>query len=359
MYSLNECPWLRRLSDEVWDWLEHMQIPGRPGWIRLCRSGALIEPGRRSGLGFSCLALKTCVMLGLVQRVPAPDLTAWISHIQRFQRRWGPLRGRFEDRSILDAVPARQATAEGRAATLRAETRQACATLLTAGARPFRRVSTGIPRTEDQVRAYIAALDWTQPWAAGSHAGHLLFFYGLHARYFNERHADRLLVRTVFQELDRLQDPVTGSWFSKRPSDAQVVNGAMKILTGYAFLKRPFLLSERLIDTCLAIPNAEHGCNNADVIYVLRECTRQTDYRCTEIQAWCRERVEVIRRFRQHDGGFSYAENTAQTNYYGAPVSRGLCESDVHGTALFAWSLVMIGDIMGWNGELGWTTPVT
>ena len=78
---LIDSPWLSNVSNSVWQWLTRMRVPERPGWVRFSQDGALLEPGARSGLGISCLALKTCAMLGLTSRLSQGELEGWIAHI--------------------------------------------------------------------------------------------------------------------------------------------------------------------------------------------------------------------------------------------------------------------------------------
>jgi hypothetical protein len=313
--------WLPGVTDAVWQWLMSLRVPGRPGWIRVSRRGGCLEPGERAGLGISCLALKTCWMLGLTPRLPLHELRGWIAHIQSFQRSRGRFAGFFEDRPVLRVADRNLGWFRRNVAVRRAETRQACATLLSVGGAPCYPVSR-LPRTPDEVREYLAALDWSRPWEAGSHAGHLLFFYGLNAGLFPQASPDPSLLETGFGELDRLQDPETGSWHRHRPSAEQIINGAMKVLTGYAYLGEPFRYAERLIDTCLAAANDGHGCNHADAVYVLHRCAQATDYRRGDIEGFFADRLGMVLRFRREDGAFSFFPDGAQTTYYGVPISR-------------------------------------
>ena len=348
-----EAPWLSTLSEQVWTWFSPLRIREQPGWVRFCHKGALLKPGPRAGLGISCLSLRLCAILGLLPRIPGDEFAQWIQYIQSFQQREGRFVGFFEDRSIfgiadrfLPNIPVR-----------RAESRQAYATLLSVGASPLQPV-TQLPATPEEVRQYIHELDWTQPWGAGSHTGHLLFFYEMNGRVFGQTEAAERFIPLVLAELDRLQDPETGSWYTRRPAPHQMVNGAMKVLTGYASISKQCHYPERLIDTCLAVANEEDGCNNADIIYVLYQCSRYTNYRQEEILEYCASRVKKIERFRRHDGAFSFFENHSQTSYYGKRVSRGYCESDIHGTTMFALTLAMLGDLLGYNETLGWQVPL-
>ncbi|MGQ9574278.1 MAG: hypothetical protein ACUVUC_03095 [Thermoguttaceae bacterium] len=353
----HEHRWLAGLADSIWEWLARVRTAGRPGWVRFCPSGACLAPGPKAGLGASCLALKTCAMLGLTPRLPDGELHQWIAHIQGFQTPRGRFAGYFEDPSILRIADRQAGWFRRNVPIRRAETRQACAALLSVHSGPVYPI-TRLPSTPSQVRRYLRQLDWTRPWGAGSHAGHLLFFYGLGGASGAGGH-DPELVEAACSELDRLQDPATGSWHRGQPPIRQIINGAMKVLTGYAFLNRPFRLAERLIDTCLASPSGHDGCDQADAVYVLHQCAGVTNYRRAEIEGSLVGRLRAIRRLQRADGAFSFFPDRAQTHYYGVAVSRGLPESDVHGTTLLVWTLVMIGDLLGFRAQYGWRLPVT
>lgn len=50
----------------------------------------------------------------------------------------------------------------------------------------------------------------------------------------------------------------------------------------------------------------------------------------------------MVWKHHNPDGGFSYSVGKSQTNYYGVPISHGCAVSDIHGTCLLTWALVMI-----------------
>lgn len=350
--------WLANLNESVWGWLSALRVSGHPGWVRHCKEGALFEPGIRRGLGTSCLALKIIHMLGLYDRLEVGELADWTQHIQSFQRGWGFTAGFFEDPLTIDPADRGKPLFQYDFVVRRAETRQACATLMMIDSAP-RYPVTKIPRTPKQVREFVRELDWTTPWHAGSHVGHLLFFFNMNNKKF-DRHGDAdKLIPIVMEELEKLHNPETGGWYSQSPSMEQIVNGAMKVLTGYAALGVPFPNPEKLIDTCLTAANDMDGCHNADIVLVLEHCCRITRHRRAEVEDFLLKRLENIRRFYRADGGFSYWVNKAQTNYYTAEISRGLPESDVHGTILFVWGIVMAGEVLGYNQQHGWRLPVT
>jgi len=347
--------WLENLADEIWEWFLTVRVLGQPGWVRFCREGALFEPGDRAGLGMSCLALKTLYMLNLLDRLSPGELEDWIAYIHSFQTVSGRSAGYFEDQALLRVVD-RWWRRDW--ATRRAETRQACAALLSVDARPKAPIRS-IPRSPRDVRQFIRQLPWETPWVAGSHASHLMFFLHVNATVFGENSTEKILLPVILEKLEALQDPETGSWFTGNPSPEQMINGAMKVITGYSFLSLPFRHADRLIDFALTLANDYDACHHTDLIYVLHQCSRLSGHRLSEVHQVAEQRLADIIRFRRRDGAFSFRPEGSGLVYYGVPMSRGLPVSDIHGTTLFVWALVMIADILGWRAELGWRLPVT
>ena len=99
--SAGQPPWVRTLSDDVWQWFQAVHDKNHPGRVRWCLEGDLFMPGARAGLGASCLALKTLTMLGLLDRLEPGVLAAWVDHIKAFQTAEGEFRGYFEDPALL------------------------------------------------------------------------------------------------------------------------------------------------------------------------------------------------------------------------------------------------------------------
>jgi hypothetical protein len=115
---------------------------------------------------------------------------------------------------------------------------------------------------------------------------------------------------------------------------------------------------EGLIDLCLSVVNGGHACNHFNVICVLHRCHQLTKYMRREIHAYCLDRLQ---RYREHywpwQGGFSFYHTAANDVYYGARVSTGMAEPDVHGTLLILWGIVLIADILGWKDDYGLKRP--
>lgn len=334
--------------------MQSVQVPDRPGWVRYCREGSLFDPGPTEGLGPTCLALKTLHMLGLLDRLDREERDAWTGRVQSFQTRSGDARGHFEDEAVLDSV---DGLFRRDWETRRAETRQACATLMTVRSHPLLPLDF-VPEDPSQTRARVREMDWETPWHAGSQTAHLMAFHRVNARYFGRADADEH-VAAILDELEQRQDPDTGVWFTGDPSTQQKVNGAMKVIAGYELAGEAFPHPDRVIDFVLSATNDRDACHHADFVYALHKCARHTDHRRGEIEQSVEDRIPDMVAFRKPDGGFSFDREASGQNYYGHPTSTGEPVSDVHGTCLFTWGLVMAADLLGYRDKLGWKLPVT
>ena len=331
--------------------------------FRFCKTGATFQPSSKRGLGTSCLALKVCYQINRLPEVKDSDLHQWTRYIQSFQREPENKSGTFfEDKRLL-----RIADWQARLfrmvwkdlATRRAETRQACAALLSAGATPKFPV-LGIPTSRSEVDKYFSSLPWwNNPWGAASHVSHLVFFLKLNADCFGHQDAYEELLPFIFEKLDSLHDPETGSWFTGNPPEPQMINSAMKTLLAYDLIGKPPEYAERLIDLCLGATTGDDACHSVDILYVLYYCSKWTPYRIDDIKAFAEKNLELIKRHRKSDGAFSFYPDRAGGYYYVARMSRENPESDIHGTHLLVWALTMIGELLGFNKELGWKLPIT
>jgi hypothetical protein len=192
------------------------------------------------------------------------------------------------------------------------------------------------------------------PWAAGAHVSSLLFFGALSLK-------DRPKELERFREealaaLDEVYDSETGSWHRDDPSPEHLINGAMKVLTGLAWLDAPIPKPERLVDYCLKHPPKEHGCSMTDRIYVLQRCRAVTNHREEEVRQDAEEFIRAARPFYHEGGGFRYSPDRSQTHYYGARITEGRRTPDIHGTCLFVWGLSLAADILGIRENLNWRT---
>ena len=65
------------------------------------------------------------------------------------------------------------------------------------------------------------------------------------------------------------------------------------------------------------------------------------------------ERLAIYKRhYHQQIGGFSFHPNQASRIYYGALLSKGKYEPDIHGTHLFLWGISLIAQTLKINNNL-------
>jgi hypothetical protein len=358
--------WCFTLHEDVFAWLMQLRDSTHPGRFTFCYAGNLFFPSEKAGLDASALALKICYMIDALDRISSDDLARWTEFIRSFQKQKESIKflglkklsGFFIDPVFVQQADKRQERFKRDIKTRRAVTRQACAALMCAGYGP-RYPVLSIPSSVNQVQRYLASLDWKRdPWGAGSHTSHLIFLLKMNKDLFGMHEPYTELVPVVFEWLDQIRNPDNGSWYIENSSSEQKVNSAMKVLTAYAVLNRQIEQPEPLIDFCLGSASAKDGCHNADILFVLHYCHQYTDYRRRDIEKFCWKRLEIIEQFRKPDGGFSFYRDRSQTAIYGVPISKGLPESDIHGTTLFLWSLKMIANILGYAGEVPWNMPV-
>jgi len=352
--------WLLDMRDGIWEWMVSLRDPEYPGRFQWCKAGSVIRPSHETGLGTSALALKVGYQINRLADVDTEKLGQWADYICSFQKK-PPHRhaGFFEDRLLLRIADRNAGWFKKDIMMRRAETRQACAALLGAGTKP-RFPVLQVPGSPEAIGRYLNSLPWEKnPWSAGSHAGHLMFFVKMNADVFGICDGYERLAPVILGQLDNLQDETTGSWFVDDPPIPQKVNAAMKILLIYDLIAMRFRWPERLIDLCLAAANENDACHAVDIIYVLHQCSRWTSHRRGDIRAFAERKLDFIRNHVKSDGAFSFFPDRTGTDYYGLRVARGLPESDIHGTHLLVWLTTLIADLLGFRKELGWNLPVT
>ena len=342
--------WLESLGEKVPAYLDRLNAGRPPGHYGPCERGATAI-GREIALGYSCFALKVQYMLGRWPALAGERRNAHVEVIQRFQV-GGERQGAFVDLPQIEYLErgtwrdsVKKLFGRGRPkdfshSIILAETKQAIATLAEAGVEP-RVPFRNFPLTPESVRAFLTGKDWSRPWGAGGQSAGLVVFLRTQAPALLARCDAEELLDVCRSFFDSLADPESGAYFrGRRPAHGELVNGAMKVLMALEWLDVPPHYPERLIQTCLASPPSPDGCHLVDAIYLLHQCLQGGAP--AKVRAYCTHLIELIRRHAHDDGGFSFYVGKAQNNYYGVPISRGLDESDIHGTCLLVWALAMI-----------------
>lgn len=368
-----EHAWALSLNDSVYRYIESLRVEGGIGRYLPAAQG-LTEAGRTIALGFSCFALKTYFMLGIWDELPAEQRAAWIAYLQDFQVQGNPEhlwvgRGAFLDPFLVTYIKGQVRSRERlldrllrpkRMTQLQrmisSETKQAIATLAQVGA-TARFPYHGFPTSLSAVHRYLEGFNWAQPWEAGAHLATLAVFLRTEAPRFLQDASVHSLLEACRRFTDALADPQTGGYFRHQlPDHSELINGAMKVLTALEWLETPIHYPEKLIDTCLSrLPQAE-GCHLVDTVYVLHRCAQQTDHRRAAVQDTCRTLLGMIREhYNPEDGGFSYYIGRAQSHYQKVRITNFTAVSDLHGTVLLTWAVVMILDLLD-QLPTGWQT---
>ena len=190
-----------------------------------------------------------------------------------------------------------------------------------------------------QIITYLDSLDWRFPWSAGAQFSSICTYSNIFELKFED---------TLISYSDKLLNAETGSYhYSAVTETRQVINGAMKIITGLDWINAEIHEPKKLIDYCLNNQPYLEGCDIVDFVYVLYKCSNQDNYRRVEVSNLLKDLLNEIKELHYPEqGGFSYYKNKSQTHYYGLKISKGMNTPDLHGTLLCQWAINMILDVL-------------
>ena len=356
--------WLKDIKERTYSFIQDMNVRKDFSYFNYSYSGDLYDSNTKWGLGQQVFATKILCMIDKIKTLNPAYRLNLINSINSFQTK----NGYYSDttlfkpnmkKRIITKLFKKGQNSSFHEKIKRAETRQSFAALLALNSRslyPF----LHIPYSKKDIDRYLTTLDWTRPWGAGSHFSHLLFFLHYNRELF-ELHQDDAdhLIDYAIDWVNRLQSSSDGCWYKRPAPDSQKVNGSMKILTGLsAANKMNFSYPERIIDTSLKIVEHTDACNDFNVVYVLYCCSKMVEHREDEIRDFCLRRLNQYREYYYDDkDGFSFHKGRANEKYYGARITKGLNEPDIHGTAMFLWGITLISKIL--KLDLGLKEPIT
>ena len=357
--------WIKEVKEKLPLFLERMKGENKKGFFYYALSGDIFNENRNWGLGNSVFALKIYYTLN---KTPE-NFNDIVFFIKNFQKKSGefydPLvkYASFPIR-IYNALKERDKNRLSHKFIRRAETRQSISALKLFGIEPDYHFND-FPKTENDIKTFIDNLNWNIPWGAGSHFSALLFFLSVSDI---ENNTELINFTSNYIEKYRQKD---GCWYTGKPNLQLKINGAMKIITGLKAAgefsninngKVIFSHPEKLIDTALLAANDINACSNFNLTYVLRyanELTKES-YRYDEIENFIEQRLDIYRQFYfEKYGAFSFYKNKANKKYYGAYISMGKNEPDIHGTVMFLWGLAVIGNFWELNTETGLKEYIT
>lgn len=356
------------IRNELIDYLEKSADGLGPGRFHFCLDGSLVPTVGTAAQVSTCFASKAAWQAGIWDTWPTERKHGCIAFMKSFQTAEGCFSDPWLKRaskpnikrliklilsSLVKKVSWREIF-EVSIRNLRAETRQAVSTLFMVNELPRFPLPMEYT-TVEEIRAFLKRLDWQNPWAAGSHLSHLMFF--LSTNYVQHKNLDNYeqLIDFILNFLSSIHDPITGCWFKENPKDVIKINGAMKILSGLQWIERPYPDCTRLLDFALEQPFQSDGCGFLNRLFVVHEAKKgvQNGYRRDEIRGLAMKALHVVGGFRKPDGGFSFFDTHSQTHYYGARVSKGQPVSDLHGTAMMLWAIALAVELLGDDAPIG------
>ena len=320
----------------------------------------VIGRGHNLSLGFSTYGLKLYYMLGEWDRLDKRHKDDWCKYINSFQaNRKGFPNNSYIDEQVFNFYSHQSIEDSVKDAirkllnnlnkfnfdtnnvrfskAINAETKQAIATLAQVG---YTSDKEFIPQydTPELVNKYLYSLDWSKPWTSGAQWSSLCVYSSINSNNMNE---------VLLDFIDSIVDKDTGSYFVEKPTHPrEIINGAMKILSGLDWVDSPINYPEKLIDFCLTNKPVTEGCDIVDYIYVLYRCGKQTDYKKEKVILTINDSItEIVKLYDFESYGFSYFQNKSQDTYYGLPITSGKKVPDIHGTLLCTWALIMALDI--------------
>lgn len=316
----------------------------------------LTSYGKNLNLGFSTYALKILYMLRKPEITNQENLDLWSNYINSYQKTINP----FPENSFIDEVMINSyknnnlksqfkdgakiflnnfsnktldTSKEKLLKGINAETKQAISTLQQVGYKS--KLPFPVNLSSEEILKKLNALDWSSPWSAGAQ-------YSSYCVYSKTQNKDYSHILTNF--ISGLVDQNTGSYFNKHPNNnREIINGAMKVITGLDWLDERIHYPHKLIDFCLEHKPIEEGCDIVDFVYVLFKCSQETNYKRDEVNKLMLEILSLLEKlYRPGEKGFSYYNKQSQTHYYGVNISEGKDCADIHGTLLCLWAIIMI-----------------
>ena len=351
-----ELNWLYELKDEVKDFLSHQKSSVKKGYYHYSYSGDIYDESIDWNVGSSVFALKLYYLLGMEKNQYIINTIDYIKSFQSGDKIYDHFifkKGLI--RNFLGSLKNKNFTNLLNHQYKSAETRQSLSALMLYGELP-NSLKLDIPTSKEEIEKYLTLLNWSEPWGAGSHFSHLMFFYRV-AKETGQISLKQFDTYTniAIERINKIYHTDTGGWYKGDQTNRYIVNGAMKILTGLiAVDKVDIPAPEALIDTCLKATNDLDACDNFNIILVLNYTSKQLgrNYRQKEIENFALNRLQKYKaHYKKEQGGFSFFLNGSNTRYYGAKITKGLNEADIHGTVLFMWGISIITQILGLENE--------
>ena len=240
--------WLKDLKVNIPNYLDSLN---KRDFKFLPVKSGLTQQGDMLSLGFSCYAIKIYYIINKWDNLSEKDKKNWSKYINSYQTQSKefPLNS-FVDEEYLKSYLNASYLKKGKNLlkyilnkifnkkylldkeklinSVRAESKQSISTLFQIGAvneLPY----LEFPQSEKEITSYLNSLDWTKPWNAGAQYSALCVF--IQTQITSET-LKKELIKTLEDFVILLSHKDSGLFYSEKPSDIELVNGAMRIITG-------------------------------------------------------------------------------------------------------------------------------
>jgi hypothetical protein len=360
------------LTDDINNFITTLQKPDNPYYHLPAKTG-VTDLGKSLNLGFSNFAIKIYYTTKKWEDFDDTKKYNWVTNINEFQVETNqlpnnsfidpPLLSFYKNPTVLkltkryikknlqflNSINYESPEIEIEK-MIRAETKQSISTLFQIGERN-KNIYLDFPHSEIEIKKFIDSFNWDFPWNAGAHFASLCVFSKTQLEESLFVKNKLILERNILRYLSK----ETGSYHSPSvASSEEVINGAMKTISGLDWLNSEIHYPDTLIDFCLNNPSRDDGCHITDIVYVFYQCLKVTDHRKSEVIKYLETlKAKIYTHYFPQNGGFSYYLNKSQQYYYGGTITNGENVPDIHGTLLFSWALAMIDKATEQN-NLNW-----
>ena len=352
--------WFKNLDEEILYFFDSVKKTNNNYQIYPVLKGGT-KVGNKLELGYSCLALKSFFITGNWGKLDQVEKEDWKNFIQSFQATKNDFpKDSYIDEELLNGYNNfsierdlkrvikstlnvfnryKYETHQERLATaLRAETKQALSTLHQVNFynhKPY----LEFPQSNEDLDNFLNSLNWNKPWSAGAQFAGLCLFTSL----LDEKEKKNKIIKDLEKFSDKLVNKDGTYYFGVQKDKREVINGVMKIVSGFDWIEKEIHYPEKIIDLCLATKPSHEGCDLVDIVYVLYMSCKETTYKRKETIDYLQSLLPIIElHYCKEYGGFSYYLNKSQQTYYGLNITKGLNTPDIHGTTLLLWALSMI-----------------
>lgn len=351
--------WLQGLKEKSLLFLASLKSTTREGYYKYSLTGDLYSEKTHWNVGSSVFALKIFYTLGIAEN---EDIIKAADYIKSFQKDNGLIYDGFIYKksiffNMLESIRSVDFSNFFNQRYKIAEARQSFSALSLYDLLP-EKIYNNFPQSEDEIDAYLSSLNWHIPWGAGSAFSHLMFYLNLGYKkgVLDKAGFDRLTAFAA-EWINKIQHEEDGCWYKGNVKNQQKINGAMKIITGFvAAGKLQFNYADKLLDLCLQEINNKHACDNLNIILVINYANQVLGQKRSSpaLIDFVTKRLETYKdHYHEKEGGFSFYKNRSNSRYYGAKITRGLNEPDIHGTVLFLWGVALMTEILGIRKDLG------